>query len=102
MGFDVPHSGDARQSRIARAQIGNLTAIRMANDSTSLHPSEYRRETVVIVLSPSVEWVIVAIRALHPCSHKDIGNKFRMRSGIVDQSSEIRRSDLMGIPFTTY
>ena len=58
------------------------------NDLASRELGEHRSQAMEVILCPFVEWMVVTVGALHPASHENLGDEFRLQSWILNQSEK--------------
>ena len=69
--------------------------------SLTLNAVEERRQTHVIILSPSLERMIVALRTLNSHTHKQLSRSFGAIIGSVGRPVEVGRGHMIGAPFSS-
>src|SRR5687767_12582645 len=86
-------TGYARNGVLARAQIGDSAARGNFHDPTAIQTREHGGETVIIVLRPAVERMIVAVGALQPHAHEYGAHEFGLAARVANHAREVSRAD---------
>ena len=68
-----------------------------SDHSAAIQFGENRRQTVIIILRPTIEWMVVAVGTSQQISHKKFAGEFRLLARSTDGAIEVRRADVMRV-----
>ena len=95
--FQIILTGNPSQGGFPCAGVNHLSGCPDPNDLRILDFRKNRGQSVIIVLGPLVQWMIVAIRTPQATSHEQFTYKLGLFARPIHSSVEISGSDVVGV-----